>query len=130
MEEKLSILSELINLAKSDKLHTKEEYIFLSTVAKQLGISKEEFDKLYKKKAVFTPPKEEFDRILQFQRLVLLMIIDANMDEQELILVRNLGIRMGLNPIATERVLEDMHDYPNKIIPPEKLIEIFKQHHN
>jgi uncharacterized tellurite resistance protein B-like protein len=130
MKEKLSLLTELIKLAKCDQEVRQEEYRFLMNIAQSLDVSKEVFDQLFELNIEFTPPESEFDRILQFHRLVLLMNIDQETAESELAYMRNIGIRLGLNPIATSKVLEAMNDYPNKIVPPERLIEIFKEHYN
>src|SRR3972149_1487374 len=118
MKEKLSLLTELIKLAKVDKKNKDEEYQFLSAISNQLGIPKLEFDKLFNIYVEFSPPKLEFDRILQFQRLILLMNIDREIHEKDISFIKNLGIRMGLNPGATDEVLEKMYNYPNNLIPP------------
>lgn len=130
MKEKLSLLTELIKLARCDNEVREQEYSFLLTIAQSLDVSKEVFDQLFEQNIEFTPPESEFDRILQFHRLVLLMNIDQETAEPELEHMKNIGIRMGLNPIATNKVLAAMEEYPNKIVPPERLIEIFKEHYN
>lgn len=130
MEEKLSLLAELIKLAKSDNKVREEEYQFLLTIAKSLDVSKETFDSLFNQHIEFTPQESEFERILQFHRLVLLMNIDRESAEEELNFIRDIGIRLGLSPMATNEVLKKMHEYPNKLIPAEELIAIFKKQYN
>ena len=130
MKEKLSLLTELIKLARADNEIRKEEHDFLLSVARLLDISPEVFETLFDQYIEFTPPESEFDRILQFYRLVLLMNVDRETSEAEILFIKNSGIRIGLSPQATDRVLEEMFDYPDRAIPPEKLIEIFKEQHN
>lgn len=130
MKEKLSLLTELIKMAKCDEQHKEEEYQFLLTIANHLGVAKNDFDNLFEEYIEFTPPKSEFERILQFQRLVLLMNIDQEIHKDELKYIKNVGIKMGLNALATNEVLNEMHHYPNKVIPADILIKIFKKHHN
>lgn len=130
MNEKLSLLAELIKLARCDKEVREQEYEFLWTISKSLQVNRDDFDSLFEKHIEFTPPESEFERILQFHRLVLLMNVDQETSESELDFVKDLGIRLGLSPWATDRVLTEMNNYPNKIIPPEKLISIFKEHYN
>jgi hypothetical protein len=130
MKEKLSLLTELIKLASCDKQIREKEYDFIMVIAERLGIDKLTCDKLFADYIEFTPPKSEFDRILQFHRLVLLMNIDQNIKDEELNFVKNLGIRMGLNPLATDKVLVEMHKYPGKLVPSDRLIEIFKEQYN
>jgi len=128
--EKLSLLKELVKLANSDKNVKQAEYNFLSAIAIQLEITPQEFVKVFEENILFQPPKLEGDRILQFQRLILLMHVDQSVDEEQLRIVRELGIRMGLNPAATNKVLERMHDFDNGIIPPAELLAIFQAYHN
>ena len=128
--EKKSLLSELIKMAKADHSIRDVEFQFLLAIASQLGVTKDEFRDLFEEYIVFNPPKLEFDRIVQFQRLVLLMNVDLEIDEKELTYIKDLGIRMGLHPLAINEVLTIMHNYPNKLVPPDKLIGIFKTYHN
>jgi hypothetical protein len=129
-KERLSLLKELIKLAKSDSNIRQEEHDFLLAIADQLNISREEFDSLFDQYIEFTPPKNEFDRIIQFQRLVLLMNVDRHIDSNELLSIKNMGIRLGLHPRATEEVLNRMYKHENHVVPPEELIEIFKTFQN
>lgn len=129
--EKLSLLSELIKLTRSDENEINEiELQFLMTIAQQLGIEQSEFQNLFENLMDFDPPTNEFDRILQFQRLILLSNVDLNQSEQEMNFIRESGVKMGLNPLAVNEVLNKIHDYENKVIPPNILIEIFMRHHN
>ena len=115
---------------KNEKLSLLKEYDFLSAIAIQLEITPEEFVKVFEENISFQPPKLEGERILQFQRLILLMHVDQSIDNEQLRIVRELGIRMGLNPSATNKVLERMNDFDGGIIPPHELIAIFQAYHN
>ena len=128
--EKHSLLAELIKLAKADGNIREVEFRFLLSIAAQMGVTKDDFKSLFEEYIEFNPPKMEAERIIQFQRLILLMNVDLNIDQSELDYIKDLGIRMGLHPSATNRVLEEMHKHPNKIIPPATLIDIFKTYHN
>jgi len=130
MKEKLSLLTELIKLARCDHEVREQEYEFLLTIARLLNVSQEDFDQLFEKYIEFTPPESEFERILQFHRLVLLMNIDKETSDVEIKFLKDIGIRIGLNPLATNRLLDEMNNYPDKVIPSEKIIEIFKSQYN
>jgi len=129
-KEKLSVLSEMIAFARVDNTIKDEEYIFLRSVAQQLDIDEETFDSLFSEKAEHVIPKSQADRILQFHRLVLLMNVDNKQDLLEISKIHNIGLGMGLPPSAIEQVLSIMHKYPNKIVPPKVLIDIFKAYYN
>ena len=129
-KERLSLLSDLIKMAKADDEVREIEFDFLLILAQQMGVSKEDFKVLFEQYIAFHPPKLEGERILQFQRLILIMNVDADMSQEELDYIRELGMKMGLHPNATNEVLTIMNNYENKVVPPEKLISIFKTFHN
>lgn len=120
----------MIAFAKVDNKVKPEEYGFLQSVAEQLGIGQEAFEALFHEEAEHVIPKSEADRILQFHRLVLLMNVDKEQDLSEINQIHNIGLRMGLPPSAIEQVLSIMHQYPNKIVPPQVLLDIFRAYYN
>lgn len=129
-KEKLSILSEMIAFAKTDQVMQDAEYNFLIGVASHLGIGKEEFDSLFEKNIEKIVLKSQADRILQFHRLVLLMNVDRMQSMAETNTLHNIGLKMGLPPSAIDQVLIVMHKYPDKIVPPRVLIDIFNAYNN
>ncbi len=128
--EKLGLLSELIKMAQADNELREVEFTFLLSLATQMGVTRDDFKALFEEYIEFAPPKLEADRIVQFHRLVLLMNVDTETAVEEIEYIRQAGIRMGLNPLATNEILRIMNDYPNKIVPTQKLIEVFRRHHN
>jgi len=129
-EEKLSILSEMISFARADKVIKQSEYDFLLGVATQLGIDRKTFNGLFDSEPEHIIPNTQADRIVQFHRLVLLMNVDQEQNSVEISRLHNIGLGMGLPPSAIEQVLSIMHQYPNKVVPPDVLINIFKAHYN
>jgi hypothetical protein len=128
--EKLSLLSEMIAFAKTDKNIKNIEYNFLLGVAKQLEISREDFDYLIEHPVYYTHLNTHSERIVQFHRLVLLMNIDNEKTSSEIAKLYNFGLRMGLGHESISKVLYLMESFPNKIVPPDVLIDIFKVQYN
>ena len=131
--EKLSLLSEMIAFAKYDKDIKHIEYNFLLGVAKQLEISREDFDYLIDNPINYIHLKSVSERIVQFHRLVLLMNIDGDNGDnnsKNAIKLYNFGLRMGLSHESITKVLYLMESFPNKIVPPDVLIDIFKTQYN
>ncbi|WP_339894283.1 TerB family tellurite resistance protein [uncultured Algibacter sp.] len=132
--EKLSLLSEMIAFAKYDKDIRRIEYNFLLGVAKQLDISREDFEYLLENPVTYTHLKSHSERIVQFHRLVLLMNIEQEHNEENnsagVIKLYNFGLRMGLSHESITKVLYLMESFPNKIVPPDVLIDIFKTQYN
>ncbi|MBL7472667.1 TerB family tellurite resistance protein [Robertkochia sp. 1368] len=130
-EEKLSLLSDLIDLVRSDHAVNEKEYRFIRTVARHLQVREQDLNELFtRKRPRFVAPRTESERILQFQRLLLLMNIGHSHSLKEEIALKDATLRMGLNPIAVERVLSVMDDYPDRIVPPKVMINIFKTFYN
>lgn len=120
----------MIAFAQTDTNIKSIEYKFLLGVARQLEISQEDFDYLFKYPVTYVHLKSHSERIVQFHRLVLLMNLDKDISEKELVKLHNFGLRMGLSHESINRVLDVMESFPNKIVPPDFLIEIFKVQYN
>ncbi len=129
-EEKLSMLSQMISFAQADNVIKLSEYYFLLSVASSLGVEKSEFDSLLQDRPESKVLQTQAERIVQFHRLVLLMNIDGEQNPSEVGKLHNMGLWMGLPPSAISQVLEVMHQYPNKVVPPEVLLKIFTAHYN
>lgn len=129
-EEKVSLLLEMIAFSTVDgKLH-KREYDFLYIVADELNIEKEDFNDLFHQELPKLIIKSEFQRVQQFYRLALLMYCDGVLHTKEAVAIQQIAIEMGLNPIATKRILKLMNEAPNAIIDGEVLLNIFQEQHN
>ncbi|MCX2720481.1 TerB family tellurite resistance protein [Lentiprolixibacter aurantiacus] len=129
-KEKLGLVSELIALAKADNVVSPAEYGFLQSIAADLGIEEKRFLELFDQPVKKPSHGSQGQRIVQFHRLVLLMNVDQEQDQREVEKLYNLGLHMGVPPGAIQQVLAIMHQYPNKIVPPDVLISIFKAHNN
>lgn len=130
VQEKLSLLSEMIDFAVIDgNLHDKE-IDFLEVVALELGINKEIFRNLFESRSEKQVIKNEFERILHFYRLALLMHCDGNLHKHETISIREIGIKMGLNPSGIENVLKLMKNSESPIIEPNIVICAFQNQLN
>ena len=74
--------------------------------------------------------KSEFKRIEHFYRLALLTHCDNLHHEREHEFMYQLGLKLGLNSFAIKRVLGEMDKSLNRMIDPDLLLGIFKEHHN
>lgn len=124
--EKLSLLSEMIAFAKGDGGLKPIEFNFLLGVAKQLSISREDFDYLISHPVNGIVLKSHSERIVQFHRLVLLAHLDSKRSAEEEAKLFNYGLKMGLNHDSIMRVLYLMDGFPDRMVPAEVLIDIFR----
>ena len=128
--EKLSLLSEMIAFARINNSLRSIEHKFLLGVAKQLEITKEDYDYLLDNPVTHINLKSHSERIVQFHRIILLMNLDKEIADRDLIRLHNFGLRMGLGHDTINRVLDLMESFPDKIVPPDFLIDIFKTQYN
>ncbi|WP_038527699.1 hypothetical protein [Formosa agariphila] len=128
--EKLSLLSEMIAFAKTDTEVKCKKYKFLLGVSQQLDICRSDFEYLMKHPIAYKNVESYSERIIQFHRLVLLMNLENERTKKELVKLYNFGLTMGLSHESINRVLYLMDGFPNKCVPPEVLIDIFKVQYN
>jgi uncharacterized tellurite resistance protein B-like protein len=128
--QKISLLSDMIAFAIVDGELHEREYTFLSIIAIELGVNKDEFKQLFHEENRNEIIKTEFERIQQFYRLALLMHCDGVLHEREHIKIHEIGVNMGLNPFATKRVLKAMEQSPTRMVSPDYLLEVFQEQLN
>lgn len=124
--EKISLLLEMISFSTVDGELHKREFDFLSLVAQELNIDEVTFKDLFHQEVPPVVIKSEFQRIQQFYRLALIMHCDGILHSKEAAAIQQISIDMGLNPIATKRILNLMKNAPNAMIDPEILLKIFR----
>ncbi len=129
-EEKRNLLLEMIAFSTVDGQLHKREYDFLLIIAHELHIDKDVFNDLFHHELPQIPLKSEFERIQQFYRLALLMHSDGTLHAKEEEAIQQISLNMGLNPVATNRILKIMKKEPSPIIKPEVILRIFQEQHN
>lgn len=129
-KERLSLLSEMISFSVVDGRLHEREYLFLSMIADELQVEKDDFKNLFHQEEYPVVIKSEFERVQQFYRLALLMHCDGVLHEREQNKIHEIGINMGLNPHAIKRVLKAMEESPSKMISLEFLLEVFQEQLN
>lgn len=130
MQEKLSLLSELVKMARVDSEISSMELEFIQQIAIMLGVEKDHVMALIGEDIAFKPPKSEFERILQFHRLVLLANVDLQIEGEEIIALQKAGIKLGLRPEALTAVILEMPKHQHGMIPTDRMLQIFTTYHN
>ncbi len=126
----LALLSDLIVLAKADHVVTDSEYDLILKLAAAMNIAKYEVDALFEHPLPSVVQKTELQRITHFYKLMLLMNVDQEKHENEIEVIRNLSIKMGIRPGVIDQMLVKMDEYEDYIIPSEELIKIFQTYYN
>ncbi len=130
MENKLSLLSDLIYIVKADGKVTSSELDFLQRIANRMGVSNEEMKNLFSNPIPTKTQFSEIEKITQFHKMVLMMNVDGESHPKEIEAIKNYGLAMGIRPTVIDNVLIKMEEYPDKIIPTEALISLFQKYYN
>ena len=125
-EERISILSELIEMAKSDDVLKKTEYDFILDVSKELNLDMETVENLIKNTTAKNFKRTLKDSIYQLHRLIVMMNIDGHQHHLEVERLQVIGLRMGLKPSVILKVIEEVNKYPGKVVSAETLFSFTK----
>ena len=128
--QKLSLLHNLLTLTRVDHVESDSEVDFIYQIGKKLNIHKTDIEGLLEKEVEFYPPKEEHQRIVLFYTFLLVMKIDGNLALEEKRVCREIGFKLGLNPLAVQNLLNQMINNPKKKVPAIDVINFFKLYHN
>ena len=128
--ERISLFRDLIEVATVDGMQDQMEMDFLNQIGKMMGLTLEEQQSAWNLKREKVYPSNEMERIVQFQRIILMMHVDAKVTEAEINLVEHLGFKLGFNSETIRRVLDEMRKHPNGLIPSDTMLDLFKINHN
>ena len=125
-----SLLSDLISIANADGEVDASEFDFIYRVGTRMGLKTREIDQLFQKPEPSAALFSELERITHFHKLLMVMNVDGITHQNEVIALRNFGLKMGIHPGAIDSILNRMNDYEDKIIPSQELIAIFQTYYN
>ena len=128
--EKLSLLQDLIALSQADGDKSLKEESFILNIAVSLGITEEELRDLEINPIRFNPEVGETKRIIQFYRLILLLGVDSKNTTEEISCCKQMALKMGLNPVAVDKTIEQILNSGTGMMSPEAIIKIFQVQHN
>ncbi len=124
------IIADMIAFAKADDLIHDREREFILTIANRMGINEQEVSEIFEQPHQPAVLTTELERVTHFHRLLVLMYVDEDIDQAEVDALRNYGLRLGIRAEAITQILNEMHDYEDKLIPSERMITIFKRFYN
>jgi len=129
-QQKLSLIQDLIALSEADGHKSFREGDFIHSIAASLGVSEIEVAELKNNPVPYAPEDKETDRIIQFYRLLLLMGVDQHKTAEEISFCKETALKMGLNPVAVNRTMEQILNSETGMISPEAVVKIFQVQHN
>ena len=130
IQEKKSLIKNLIDLAAIDGVKNQDEMQFIRALADQAKIDGNELLELENSNIEFAPPQNEFDRIEHMHKLMLLMATDQTFSVIEKEFIQNIGLRMGIRPQATIILMDKLENSENNILTPEEIMNVYNTYYN
>ncbi len=124
-EQKLNLLRQLVNMAKADKIFKFVEFKYLTDIADVLGIGATQLDDIIEKEVVAPLPEKMLDRIRQLYRLTVMMMVDHVISDEEMILLKNYAIQLGLTDEGVDVMIVKMKANKGGMLLDEELLQIF-----
>ena len=124
-EQKLNLLSQLVKMAKADKIFKFVEFKYLTDVAELLGITSGQLDEIIENDIVAPLPKNMPDRTRQIYRLSVMMMVDGEISKEEMILLKNYAVELGLTPNGVEIMIARMEQNKGGMLLDDELLQIF-----
>lgn len=125
--EKAILLTDLIDLAKSDGVVNFSEMTYLLWVSQKLGVNQEELTKLMDRKNSTFDRVSSSQRLEQFHRLLNMMFIDTEIETTELEKCRELAYKMGLDRTKVDNLLAEIAKNPGVRMDLETLKDKFER---
>ena len=125
-----SLLSDLINMVVADGKINPTEVEFIQKLAKRMDISDREVIDLFENPEPSPIAFSEVEKITHFYKLILMMNIDNETHIDEVVALKNFGLKMGIRPGVADQILYKMETYEDKVLPAGELLKIFKVYYN
>ncbi len=119
--EKGILLTDLIDMAKSDGMVNFSEMTYLVWVAQKLGVSQSELEQLMERKPSAFDHISPNHRLEQFQRLLNMMFVDTQVEAEEIEKCRELAYKMKLDQNKVDHLLTEIEKNPKVMIDLETL---------
>ena len=122
----------LIRMSRADGRHHVNEDKMIREIARRMNISEEELDEIRERplSVKFTLPETEDERLVVLYHLLFIMRIDQNISPEEKDLCREMGFRLGLNPLMVQDMIDVMADHLDQKLPDELLLATIKRYRN
>lgn len=132
LDQKQTHILTLLMLAEADNRDHINEIRFINNVAGRIGLSESDVQEIDKhpERLTFSLPESEEDRMTVLYDLLFLMKIDGDVAEEEKVLVRELGVRLGFRISMVEEFIQTIAKYVGQEVPTNALLDIIRKYMN
>jgi hypothetical protein len=124
-KQKLNLLTQLVKMARADKVFKFIEFKYLTEIAELLHIPVNQLDEILEKEIEAPIPEKMIDRTRQIYRLTVMMMIDHIITKEEKLLLKNYAVQLGLIPDRIEVMIDRMQQNKGGMLLDKDLCEIF-----
>jgi hypothetical protein len=124
-KQKLNLLTQLVKMARADKVFKFIEFKYLTEIAELLHIPVNQLDEILEKEIEAPIPEKMIDRTRQIYRLTIMMMIDHIITKEEKLLLKNYAVQLGLIPDRIEVMIDRMQQNKGGMLLDKDLCEIF-----
>ncbi len=132
-KKRIYLLKQVWDIIKADKEIHKNEKEFLLDIAQSMNVQPDEISDIIDLDTIIDLPKPVLSReekIIQIYQLALMIKADGKITEEEIELIKNIGLEMGLSPDALDIMLEELFKSMERILNFEELFNIFNLSNN
>jgi len=131
--KKIIFLKQLFFMLKADGKIDEMEKRFLKDIALSMNIDTQEIKDILDLQEIIPTPPVKFSKkenIIQIYRLALMLKIDGNIAPQEIKVIKNIGLEMGLSIEALDIMLEILLKKYSTTLTDNQLFKIFDIQNN
>lgn len=125
-----ALISDLILIAKADGNISPAEYDFIHQMALKMNVTETELKILIENPLPSVKLQTEMDRIIHYYKMVLTMFVDNNIHDEEVVAVKNFGLKLGIRQGAVDQIIIQMKEKDNYVLGTDQLMKIFKTYYN
>ncbi len=129
-EQKITLLKQLVKMAKADGVFKFVEFKYLTEVAEMMGISAAQLDAIIEDDTLSTLPHTKVEKARQIYRLAIMMEIDHKVAFAEKKMLKDMAVILNLHPDGVDKMLVAMKQNKGGMLLNDELETIFSRELN
>lgn len=126
-DDKRELIEWMIQLLKADGKESSREWAYVNEVANQYDL---EISSAVQSASTINLAVPDHDRMVLFYYLLFLSKIDGEVDDQEVLLLRDFALRLGFRPAMADDFAGVLRAYSGQQVPTEEMIGVIRKYLN
>ncbi len=127
-KKRIYLLKQVWDIIKADKEIHKNEKGFLLDIARSMDVKPDELSDIIDLDSIVgiqKPVLSREEKILQVYQLALMIKADGKVSGEEIELIKNIGLEMGLSPEGLDIMMQELFKSMERVLNFEELLNIF-----